>query len=132
MNDPFNNSPLFVQRKLRAAIAVLLCLVGMGTSVGDEPVSASRDFSGWRGGIGITFGTPSRDIADVTEMGYEIAWGSEDRRAIKALGVSVFVYWNSIVETSLKGTGYDFSKMPDLHDAREKLILCARLLAGQR
>ena len=43
---------------LRAAIAVSLWLVGMGTSVGDEPAAAARDFSGWRGGIGITFGTP--------------------------------------------------------------------------
>jgi hypothetical protein len=82
-----------------------------------EPASARRDFSGWRGGIGITFGTPSRDIADVTEMGYEIVWGGEDPRAIKALGVSVFRYWNSIVETSLKGSGYDFSRMPDKDEA---------------
>lgn len=104
-------------RLLRAAIAVSLWLVGIGVSVGDELASASRDFSGWRGGIGITFGTPSRDIADVTEMGYDIVWGSEDPRAIKALGVSVFRYWNSIVETSLKGSGYDFSKMPDKDEA---------------
>jgi hypothetical protein len=82
-----------------------------------EPASGSRDFSGWRGGIGITFGTPSRDVADVTEMGYEIVWGGEDPRAVKALGVSVFRYWNSIVETSLKGAGYDFSRMPDKDEA---------------
>ena len=79
--------------------------------------SALRSFSGWHGGIGIAFGTPSRDIADVTEMGYEIVWGSEDPRAIKALGVSVFRYWNSIVETSLKGPGYDFSGMVDKDEA---------------
>ena len=92
-------------------------MLGMGGSAMAEPASAPRDFSGWRGGIGITFGTPSRDIADVTEMGYEIVWGGEDPRAIKALGVSVFRYWNSIVETSLKGSGYDFSQMPDKDEA---------------
>ena len=80
MNDQLNNSPIIVQSKLRAAIAVALWLVAIGTSVSDEPASASRDFSGWRGGIGITFGTPSRDIADVTEMGYDIVWGGEDPR----------------------------------------------------
>jgi len=92
-------------------------MVGMGGSAIAEPASAPRDFSGWRGGIGITFGTPSRDIADVTEMGYEIVWGGEDPRAIKALGISVFRYWNSVVETSLKGSGYDFSRMPDKDEA---------------
>ena len=102
---------------LWAAIAVSLWMSGMGSSVMAEPASAPRDFSGWRGGIGITFGTPSRDIADVTEMGYEIVWGGEDQRAIKTLGVSVFRYWNSIVETSLKGSGYDFSRMPDKDEA---------------
>jgi hypothetical protein len=95
----------------------LLWVLGMGSSAIAEPASAPRDFSGWRGGIGITFGTPSRDIADVTEMGYEIVWGGEDPRAIKALGISVFRYWNSIVETSLKGSGYDFSQMPDKDEA---------------
>ena len=102
---------------LWAAIAVSLWMLGMGSSAMAEPASAPRDFSGWRGGIGITFGTPSRDIADVTEMGYEIVWGGEDPRAIKALGISVFRYWNSIVETSLKGSGYDFSRMPDKDEA---------------
>ena len=92
-------------------------MLGMGGSALAEPASVLRDFSGWRGGIGITFGTPSRDIADVTEMGYEIVWGGEDPRAVKALGVSVFRYWNSIVETSLKGPGYDFSQMPDKDEA---------------
>ncbi|MHB8897335.1 MAG: hypothetical protein ACYC6Y_01165, partial [Thermoguttaceae bacterium] len=82
-----------------------------------ESPPAARDFSGWRGGIGITFGTPSRDIADVTEMGYEIVWGGEDPRAVKALGISVFRYWNSIVETSLKGPGYDFSELADKDEA---------------
>jgi len=92
----------------------MLSLIG---SVLADPASPPRDFSGWRGGIGITFGMPSRDIADVTEMGYEIVWGGEDPRAIRTLGISVFRYWNSIVETSLKGSGYDFSRMPDKDEA---------------
>jgi hypothetical protein len=92
-------------------------MFGLGNSVRADPASAPRDFSGWRGGIGITFGRPAHDIADVTEMGYEIVWGSEDPRAIKALGISVFRYWNSIVETSLKGAGYDFSQMTDKDEA---------------
>ena len=50
-----------------------------------------RDFSGWRGGIGITFGTPSRDIADVTEMGYELVWGGEDPRASRRSASRSFV-----------------------------------------
>ncbi len=79
--------------------------------------SAPRDYSGWRGGIGIAFGTPSHAIADVTELGYEIVWGGEDRRAVKALGISTFHYWNSIVETSLTGAGYDFSQLSDKHEA---------------
>jgi hypothetical protein len=86
-------------------------------SAAAESASNPPDFSGWRGGIGITFGTPSRDIADATEMGYEIVWGGEDPRAVQALGISVFRYWNSIVETSLKGEGYDFSGMPDKDEA---------------
>ncbi|MHB8974580.1 MAG: hypothetical protein ACYC3X_29565 [Pirellulaceae bacterium] len=102
---------------LLAAIAASLWMFGMGRAAMADPASAPRDFSGWRGGIGITFGTPSRDIADVTELGYEIVWGGEDPRAIKALGVSVFRYWNSIVETSLQGSGYDFSQLPDKDEA---------------
>ena len=104
---------------LLAAIAVSLWMLGTGRAAMADPAAVPRDFSGWRGGIGITFGTPSRDIVDVTELGYEIVWGGEDRRAIKALGVSVFRYWNSIVETSLKGSGYDFSQMPDKDEAAQ-------------
>ena len=48
--------------------AVSLWMLGLGGSARAEPASASRDLSGWRGGIGITFGTPSRDIADVTAV----------------------------------------------------------------
>lgn len=102
---------------LRTALAISLGMLGTAVAAAAEPASAPRDFSGWRGGIGITFGTPSRDIADVTEMGYDMVWGGEDRRAVKILGVSVFRYWNSIVETSLKGSGYDFSQMADKDEA---------------
>ncbi len=100
-----------------AAVALSLGIFAMAGSAMAEPAAPGRDFSGWRGGIGITFGTPSRDIADVTELGYEIVWGSEDPRAVSTLGISVFRYWNSIVETSLKGSGYDFSQMPDKDEA---------------
>ncbi len=105
-------------RSLRwTVIAVSWWILAVGSSVLAEPASGPRDLSGWCGGIGIAFGMPSRDIADVTEMGYEIVWGSEDPRAIELLGVSVFRYWNSIVETSLKGSGYDFSGMADKDEA---------------
>jgi len=77
-------------------------------------MSAQREgFSAWRGGIGITFGQPSRRIPDVTEFGYEIVWGAEDPRAVKALDIATFRYINMIVEISLKGEGYDFSDMAD-------------------
>jgi hypothetical protein len=98
-------------------MAVSLWMLAVAGLAWAQPAAAARDFSGWRGGIGITFGTPSRDIADVTEMGYEIVWGGEDPRAVRKLGVSVFRYWNSIVETSLKGAGYDFSQMADKDEA---------------
>jgi len=114
---------------LWAASALAWWLLGVGSPALAEPAAAPRDFSGWRGGIGITFGTPSRDIADVTEMGYELVWGGEDPRAIRALGVSVFRYWNSIVETSLKGAGYDFSQMPD-KEAAAKLAFDAWMERG--
>jgi hypothetical protein len=100
-----------------AAIVASLYILGTVVPASAEPASALRSYSGWRGGIGIAFGTPSRDIADVTEMGYEIVRGGDDPRAIKALGISVFRYWNSIVETSLKGPGYDFSQMADKDEA---------------
>jgi len=103
--------------QLWAAVTVLLWMLGAAGEAVAEPASDARDFSGWRGGIGITFGTPSRDIPDVTELGYEIVWGGEDPRAIKTLGIDVFRYWNSIVETSLKGSGYDFNQMPNKDEA---------------
>lgn len=102
---------------LWTGIVVSFPVLNLSGSASAQPASGLRDFSGWRGGIGITFGTPSRDIADVTEMGYDIVWGGEDPRAVKALGISVFRYWNSVVETSLKGRGYDFSQMPDKDEA---------------
>lgn len=101
---------------LWVAVAALCSACALGSAKAGEP-PAARDYSGWRGGIGVTFGTPSRDIADVTELGYEIAWGSEDPLAIKTLGLASFRYWNSIVETSLKGAGYDFTATPDKDEA---------------
>ena len=76
---------------LLAAIAVSLWMLGMGRAAMADPASAPRDFSGLRGGIGITFGTPSRDIADVTELGYEIVWGGEDprRQSARRLRLSI-------------------------------------------
>ncbi len=50
---------------LRAAIAASLWMLAIGGSARAEPASAPGDFSGWHGGIGIAFGTPSRDIAEV-------------------------------------------------------------------
>jgi hypothetical protein len=100
-----------------AAIAALLWTLAARSPATAEPASAAGDFSGWRGGIGIAFGEPSHDIADVNEMGYEIAWGGEGPQAVKALDTAVFRYWNSIVETSLKGAGYDFSRMADKDEA---------------
>ena len=91
---------------------------------GSSPAEADHraqppSHSGWRGGIGITFGAPSREIADVTELGYEIVWGGGEVQAAKALDVAVFSYWNSVVETSLKDPGgrYDFSRMADKNEA---------------
>ncbi len=100
-----------------AVVAMLVGMLGMGGPVMAEPESAPRDFSGWQGGIGIAFGTPSHRIADVSELGYEIVWGGDDVRTVKALGISSFRYWNSIVETSLKGAGYDFSGLADKNEA---------------
>ncbi len=58
-----------------------LWTLGMAGSAVAKPASVRRDLSGWRGGIGIAFGTPSRAIADVSELGYDIVWGSDDPRA---------------------------------------------------
>jgi hypothetical protein len=79
------------------------------------------EYSGWRGGIGIAFGSPSRWIPDVMELGYEISWGVEDfpGEVSSLLGVAVYRYWNSIVEVTLKdpqGT-YDFSRLADKEHA---------------
>lgn len=75
------------------------------------------EYSGWRGGIGIAFGSPSRWIPDVMELGYEISWGVEGfpDEVSSLLGVAVFRYWNSIVEVMLKDPQgkYDFSGIED-------------------
>ena len=78
----------------------------------------------WRGGVGITFGSPSRWIPDVAELGYEISWGVEDNPAEVAsiLGIAIFRYWNSIVEVTLKDPdgAYDFSNMDDKQEAAKR------------
>lgn len=81
--------------------------------------SVKIDYSGWRGGIGIAFGNPSRKIPDITELGYEIAWGSEDIARAKILDITIFRYMNSVVEISLKDPSgkYDFSHMTDKDEA---------------
>jgi hypothetical protein len=82
----------------------------------------ARNYSGWRGGIGIAFGAPSQDIPDVTELGYEIAWGGENPLAVQTLNLAVFRYWNSVVETSLRGPAgsYDFSGLTDKEEAARR------------
>jgi len=82
---------------------------------------AGTNFSGWRGGIGIAFGTPGLKIPDVTELGYEVCWGSESVKACSVLDVAMFGYWNSIIEMSLtyksSQASYDFSGMADKDEA---------------
>lgn len=82
---------------------------------------AGSAFSGWRGGIGIAFGNPGTKIPDVTELGYEVCWGSEQPKARTALDLATFTYWNGIVEIDLtykssKGS-YDFSAREDKDEA---------------
>lgn len=104
-------------------VAVAVC-IAFCSSAGDLPERAvsSRDisiggYSGWRGGIGITFGKPATKIPDVNELGYEVVWGAEDIKAVSALDIAMFKYWNGIVEVSLKGelngAAWDFSEVPD-------------------
>ncbi|MBU0715173.1 MAG: hypothetical protein KJ964_07445 [Verrucomicrobia bacterium] len=79
-------------------------------------------FTGWDGGIGIAFGSPATTIPDVLELGYDIVWGAEIfARESAAMGTSMFRYWNSIIEISLKGPAdaYDFSGMQDKQKAAE-------------
>ncbi len=80
----------------------------------------SNNYSGWQGGIGIAFGYPAKNIPDVTELGYEIEWGGdEDIKCAKILNISLFRYWNSIVELHIKDPGgrYDFSEIEDKNEA---------------
>jgi hypothetical protein len=110
-----------VGRMLPLATVILISL----SMTADPAKSSARDFSGWRGGIGIVSSTPSREIADVTEMGYELLWGeSEDLRTVKALGISVFRYFAVFQSFPMKAPGYDFSQMAD-KDAAAKLTFDA-------
>jgi len=78
-------------------------------------------FSGWRGGTGIAFGSPGTKIPDVTELGYEVCWGSEEPKVCSVLNIAMFAYWNSIVEMGLtyksSKASYDFSAMADKDEA---------------
>ena len=117
---------------------ILLCLLlNFNFDGGKEPVKTDKtsgisqtnlpknkfpkeyQYSGWRGGIGVAFGQPSLSIPDVTELGVEIVWGSEDPKRAEMLDIAVFDYWNSVVEISLKDPNgrYDFSKMADKNEA---------------
>lgn len=88
---------------------------------GRYPNITEGGFSGWRGGIGIAFGAPGAVIPDVTELGYEVYWGSEPPAVCSALDIAAFGYWNSIIEMGLayKSTqaSYDFSAMADKEEA---------------
>ena len=66
------------------ALGAMVDSIAGGRAMAAE-ATAPGGYSGWRGGIGIAFGNPSRTIPDVTELGYEIAWGSDDTRAVKTL-----------------------------------------------
>ena len=82
---------------------------------------AGAGFSGWRGGIGIAFGAPGAVIPDVTELGYEVYWGSEPPKVCSALDLAMFGYWNSVIEMGLSytspKTNYNFSAMADKDEA---------------
>ena len=114
------NQGLNTLYRLRRLSCVPLVMVGIGLCLHMEVLMA-ESHPVWRGGIGITFGEPTRKIPDITELGYEIIWGDEHLPCVKALGLAVFRYWNSIVETSLKDPGgkYDFSEMGDKRKAAE-------------
>lgn len=110
---------------IRNILTALLIFIGASAISGSErsETMTGKDYSGWRGGIGITFGSPSRRIPDIMELGYEIMWGEEDYpEAVNSiLGVSIFRYWNNVVECMLKDPGgkYDFSNMEDKQKASE-------------
>lgn len=76
-------------------------------------------YSGWRGGIGVAFGQPTRNIPDITELGIDIVWGGEDANRTSILDIAVFDYWNSVVEISIKDPAgqYDFSHIEDKEKA---------------
>lgn len=81
-------------------------------------MAEDMNYSGWRGGIGIAFGS-ARHIPDATELGYEIIWGDENLACVKILDIVYFRYWNAAVETSIKDSQgrWDFSKIEDKNEA---------------
>ena len=110
------------QRRGRRFVTTAFVVCGGLLCLGRTSIAAktSGNYSGWRGGIGIASSMSSQDIPDITELGYEIVWGSEDPRVIRALDLSVFRYWNSVVETSLKGPSYDFTGLADKDEAARR------------
>lgn len=111
-------------------VAVSVCLSFCSFADDSENVRnvSIGGYSGWRGGIGIAFGMPATKIPDANELGYEIIWGNEDIKAVSALDIAMFKYWNGIVEVSLKGSlkdsSWDFSKVSD-RDAASALAFDA-------
>ncbi len=107
------------------AVGVLACscysqVRGLADSTKAGPfknVVGTAGYSGWRGGIGITFCHLGETIADVTELGYEMCWGAERPQICEALDLTLFQYWNGIIEVNLKDKRYDFSAMADKEEA---------------
>jgi hypothetical protein len=110
-----------INRMLNKYLPILiLILTSMSAEICFSSENAvKKEYSGWRGGIGIAFGAPSRKIPDITELGYEIAWGDEDVARAKILNIAIFRYTNSRVEISLKDPRgkYDFSQVADKDEA---------------
>ncbi len=121
----------FWNMRLAVVAASAGLLAFSGYTQGKEPAVSEKTgtfkniggsgFSGWRGGIGIAFGNPGTKIPDVTELGYEVCWGSEQPKARSALDLATFTYWNGIIEIDLtykssKGN-YDFSAREDKDEA---------------
>lgn len=75
--------------------------------------------SGWRGGIGIAFSAPAARMADITELGVDICWGSQtqrqDHRWGPMAGAAQYYYFGCTVQLSLKDRDgrFDFSDWPD-------------------
>ena len=76
-----------------------------------------QNYSGWLGGIGITFGSPIAKIPDVTELGHEITWGEEDLAAAKILALE-----DKALEKRLKGHQLEKKKALEKADGNVKKL----------